>query len=81
MIINNLNNVLNQSFRATFGPNLQAESDDKRTISEKSSNKKNSPPTDDFFLLQPMLPTAYTQAERERLKQFENDILKGKYFN
>ncbi len=42
MIINKLNNVSNQSFKAILGPNLQAEIDNKRKTLERLPNRKRS---------------------------------------
>ncbi len=42
------------------------------------SNRTKFSTPNDFFLIQPMLPTRYSREKREKLKQFEANILYGK---
>lgn len=53
---------------------------DKLNHSEKHALNRTTPSAkDDFFLIEPMMPTLYSREKREELKQFEADVLSGKY--
>ena len=51
-----------------------------RKINEEkpAANRVTSSKSDSLFFINPMLPTEFSQEERERLKQFEADVLQRK---